>query len=98
MPMRATAGSAMADAIEGQKQRGKRKRRFRSKLGVSVAGSDLRRLDHVQSKKVLEAFDCKVGARLLQQRERERERERERQRDRERTEREQRERREEKRK
>jgi hypothetical protein len=60
VPMRATAGSAMADAIEGQKQRGKRKRRFRSKLGVSVAGSDLRRLDHVQSKKVLEAFDCKV--------------------------------------
>ncbi len=56
VPMRATAGSAMADAIDMQKQRGKRKRRFRSKLGVSVAGSDLRRLDHIQSRKVLEAF------------------------------------------
>ena len=36
--------------------RGKRKRRFRSKLGVTVAGSDLRRLNHDESRKVLDAF------------------------------------------
>ncbi len=46
----------MAETVAAHKNRGKRKRRFRSKLGVTVAGSDLRRLNHDESRRVLEAF------------------------------------------
>jgi hypothetical protein len=56
VPARASEGSAMAETLAQHKGRGKRKRRFRSKLGVTVAGSDLRRLNHDESRKVLEAF------------------------------------------
>lgn len=54
VPVRAAEGSAMADTVAQHKSRGKRKRRFRSKLGVTVAGSDLRRLNHDESRQVLE--------------------------------------------
>jgi hypothetical protein len=58
VPVRAAEGSAMAETLAQHKNRGKRKRRFRSKLGVTVAGSDLRRLNHEESRRVLEVPPC----------------------------------------
>lgn len=55
VPPRIVAGSAANETFDKGK-RGKRKRRYRSRLGVTVSGSDLRRLTAEESAKVLEAF------------------------------------------
>ena len=63
MPPRTVEGSALQQTQQANKgKRGKRKRRLKSNLGVTVSGSDLRRLTADESASVLAAFGVAPAA------------------------------------